>query len=151
MKLVSTLPERPGFLHVLPVLDLFALLLLFFLLGPGLLSQSGVAVDLPPSRFQMERFEEELVITLGPGDASPQLYLGSDPVTRQGLAARLDQLRDAGLPAKAIVLLHTDAGTPVGVERSITELILSKGFKVALVGRAEAPPEELAEDPEDGE
>ena len=35
MKLVSTLPERPGFLHAVPAFDLFALLLVFLLLGPG--------------------------------------------------------------------------------------------------------------------
>ena len=33
MKLEMTLPERPGFLHAVPVLNLFALLLLFLLLS----------------------------------------------------------------------------------------------------------------------
>jgi biopolymer transport protein ExbD len=147
VKLVSTLPDRPGFLHALPVLDLFGLLLLFFILGPSMLSRSGIALDLPPSQFQMDRFREALVVTLGTGGSGPAIFLGSEPVTLGELADRLDSLRQEGLPAKAIVLLHTDAGTPVGIERSITELILAKGFRVALVGRPEIPQQEPAAEP----
>ena len=135
MKLVMTLPERPGFLHAVPILNIFALMQLFFLLGPSLLMQSGVAVDLPPSRFQLERYEEQLVVTLGPGVPNPRLHLGRDPVTQEELSARLDKLRETGAQAKAIVLLQTDAGTPAGVEREVTELILGKGFRLALVGK----------------
>ena len=134
MKLETTLPERPGLLHAVPVLDLFALLWLLVLLGPLMLQQSGVAVDLPPSRFQLERYQETLVVTLGQGDPDVRIHFGRDLVTMTGLSMRLDELRDEGAPARAIVLLQTDAGTPVGAERQISELILSKGFKLALVG-----------------
>jgi biopolymer transport protein ExbD len=135
MKLEMTLPERPGFLHAVPILNIFALLLLFFLLGPALVLQSGVAVDLPPSKFQMERYQDALVVTLGPGEPGPRIHLGRDSVTPAELAERLDKLRADGAPAKTIVLLQTDTGTPVGVEREVTELALGKGFRVALVGK----------------
>ena len=133
-----SLPERPGLLHAVPILNLFALLWLLVLLSPLLLQQSGVAVDLPPSRFQLERYEDALVVTLGPGEAAPRIHFGRDLVTLAELAARLEQLRAAAAPAKSIVLLQTDAGTPVGVERQVTELVLGKGFRLAMVG-ANAP------------
>jgi biopolymer transport protein ExbD len=135
MKLEMTLPERPGFLHAVPLLNIFALVQLFFLLGPSLVWQSGVAVDLPPSRFQMERYETPLVVTLGPGEPTPRIHFARDSVTLAGLAERLGKLREEGAQAKAIVLLQTDTGTPVGVEREVTEMILAKGFRLALVGR----------------
>lgn len=135
MKLEMTLPERPGFLHAVPILNIFALLLLFFLLGPSLVLQSGVAVDLPPSKFQMERYQDALVVTLGPGEPGPRIHLGRDSVTPAELAERLDQLRAGGASAKTIVLLKTDTGTPVGVEREVTELVLGKGFRLAMVGK----------------
>lgn len=135
MKLEMTLPERPGFLHAVPVLNIFALMQLFFLLGPSLALQSGVAVDLPPSRFQMERYQDTLVVTLGPGEPLPRIHFGRDLVTMAELASRLDGLRKDGAPAKAIVLLQTDTGTPVGAEREVTDLVLDKGFRLALVGR----------------
>lgn len=135
MKLEMTLPERPGFLHAVPVLNIFALMQLFFLLGPSLVMQSGVAVDLPPSKFQMERYQDSLVVTLGPGEPEPRIHFGRDPVTLAGLADRLDKLRADGAQAKTIVLLQTDAGAAVGTEREVTELVLSKGFRLAMVGK----------------
>lgn len=134
MKLEMTLPERPGLLHAVPILNIFALMQLFFLLGPSLASQSGVAVDLPPSRFQMERYQDTLVVTLGPGEPTP-IHFGRDAVTLSELAVRLDELHEEGAPAKSIVLLQTAAGTPVGIEREVTELVLEKGFRLALVGK----------------
>lgn len=135
MKLEMTLPERPGFLHALPVFNLFLLLMLFFMLGPSLVLQSGVMVDLPPSKFQLERFRHTLVVTLGPGQAAPRIHLERHPVTMDELAARLDALHADGVAAKAIILLQTDAGTPVGIERGVAEMILGKGFRLAMVGQ----------------
>ena len=129
-----SLPERPGLLHAVPVLNLFALLWLLVLLSPALLRQSGVAVELAPSRFQLERYQNALVVTLGPGETAPQIHFGRDAVTLAQLAERFEKLRLEGAAAKAIVLLQTDAGTPVGVERQVSELVLGKGFRLAMVG-----------------
>lgn len=145
MKLEMSLPERPGFLHAVPVLNIFALMQLFFLLGPSLVMQSGVAVDLPPSRFQMGRYENALVVTLGPGEPLPRIYFGRDPVTLGELSQRLEKLREEGAPSTAIVLLQTDAGTPVGVEREVTELVLKRGFRLAMVGKN--PPSTMVPQP----
>lgn len=129
-----TLPERPGLLHAVPVLNIFALLWLLFLLSSSLLQQSGVTVELPPSRFQLERFQNTLVVTLGPGEAGPRIHLGRDAVSVAELAVRLDELRGEGAQANSVVLLQTDTGTPVGTEREVTEMVLGKGFRLALVG-----------------
>jgi hypothetical protein len=37
---------------------------------------------------------------------------------------------------RAVVLLKTDVRTTVGMERKVSEMILSAGFKMALVGDA---------------
>ena len=135
MKLEMALPERPGFLHAVPVLNIFALMQLFFLLGPSLVMQSGVAVDLPPSQFQMERYQDALVVTLGPGEPLPRIHLGRDLVTLDELTDALEKLRGTSAASKAIVLLQTDAGTPVGLEREVSERVLGKGFRLAMVGK----------------
>jgi hypothetical protein len=135
MKLEMTLPERPGFLHAVPILNIFALVQLFFLLGPSLVLQSGVAVELAPSRFQMERYQDTLVVTLGPGEPGPRIHLGRDAMSMDELTHRLDGLRSGGATAKSIVLVQTDVGTPVGAERAVTELLLDRGFRVAMVGK----------------
>lgn len=135
MKLEMTLPERPGLLHAVPLLNIFALLQLFFLLGPALILQSGVTVELPPSKFQMERYQNSIVVSLGPGEPNPRIHLGRDAVTLEQLSGRLTTLRETGAAAKTIVLLQTDRGTPVGTEREVTELVLDQGFRMAVVGK----------------
>lgn len=131
MKLELTLPERPGFLHAVPLFNLFALLLMFFVLGPSLVLQSGVAVELPPSRFQMERFSGALAVTLGPGQP-PQIYFGRESTSIEGLGKLLDEKRGK---AQGTILLRTDEGTPVGLEREVGEVILRKGYRLMMVGR----------------
>jgi hypothetical protein len=146
-----SLPERPGLLHAVPVLNVFALLWLLFVLGPSLSRQSGIAVELPPSRFQLERFQNSLVVTLGSGDGAPRIHFGRDSVTLADLSGRLDQLRAEGGAGKAIVLLQTDVGTPVGIEREVSEMVLGKGFRLALVGANTSRLQDFSKDPTHGE
>jgi len=133
MKLVTTLPERPGFLHVLPLFNLFALLLVFLLLGPSFLMQAGVAVELPPSRFQMERYAQPVVVSIAAGPP-PVLYFERRPVSMAELAELLEKRRGEGTPGENTVLLRSDQGVAVGIEREVMELALGKTFRVVKVG-----------------
>jgi biopolymer transport protein ExbD len=133
MKLVTTLPERPGFLHVLPLFNLFALLLVFLLLGPSFLMQAGVAVELPPSRFQMERYAQPVVVSIAAGPPAA-LYFERRPVSMGELAELLEKRRGEGTPGENTVLLRSDQGVAVGIEREVMELALGKAFRVVKVG-----------------
>ncbi|MBC7979936.1 MAG: biopolymer transporter ExbD [Armatimonadetes bacterium] len=132
MKLEMTLQERPGFLHAMPLFDLFALVTMLLMIGPMFLGQSGVMVDVPASQFQMQRYDEAVVVTLGRGEVKPRLYIGSKAVTLESLESELEKVRVED--SQIIVLLKTDVGVSVGLERKITELIIGMGFKLALVG-----------------
>ncbi len=134
MKLEMSLPERPALLHALPVVNLFALLWLLQVAGASLMNQSGVMVDLPLTRFQLERFEQTLVVTLADSGENVRIHFGREPVDLAGLESRLENLRAQGASARLVVLLQSDVGTQVGVEREVSELILAKGFRLALVG-----------------
>jgi biopolymer transport protein ExbD len=136
-----SLPERPALLHALPVVNLFALLWMFHFAGASLTSQAGVTVDPPPSRFQLERFRETLVVTLVAADSGARIYLGRELVDLATLESRLESLRDQGAASRTIVLLQSDADTQVGAEREVGELILAKGFRLALTGSSDAEPQ----------
>lgn len=136
MKLESTLPERPGFLFAVPLIDLFGLLVGMLLLGPAFVAQSGVSIELPPSRMQLDRFAEPLVITVGPGD-EPVLFVGYEQLPLDRLGRRLDDERERrGGAGERIAVLRIDRAVPVTVERQVAELALEKGFRVMLAGRA---------------
>lgn len=137
MKLESTLPERPGFLFVVPAFNLFALLLVFFLLGPSFVSQSGVAVELPVSRFQMERHADATVITVTAGDP-PGYWVEREPVSLGQLSERLDARRGSDSSPATTVLLRVDKGVSVEVQRNVAEIALQKGLRVYLLGQPES-------------
>lgn len=137
MKLESSLPERPGFLFVVPAFNLFALLLVFFLLGPSFVSQSGVAVELPVSRFQMERQADASVVTITAGDP-PGFWFEREPVSLGQLSERLDARRAGDSPSATTVLLRVDKGVAVEVQRKVAEIALQKGLRVYLLGQPES-------------
>ncbi len=135
MKLETTLNERPGFLHVLPLFDLFMTVALLLLIAPAFFIQSGVNVELPASQFQMQRYREAIVITLHAGKSEPQIYLGREALDLVQLRERLEVMKfDADL-SRALVLLKTDQSTPSGIQSEIMELVLGLGYQLALVGK----------------
>lgn len=153
MKLESTLPERPGFLFVIPAFNLFALLLVFFLLGPSFVSQSGVAVELPVSRFQLERQAYETVVTIQDGGAPgvsefdpPTYWLEREQVSLGKLSDQLDARRNSDISPATTVLLRVDKGVPVETQRNVAEIILQKGLRVYLLGQPEGIQEPAAGD-----
>jgi hypothetical protein len=136
MKLESTLPEQPGLLFAVPVVNLFGLLLALLLLGPVFVTQSGVAIELAPSRLQLDRFAEPLVITVGPGD-EPLLFVGHERVGLERLGRRLDaEVEQRGGAGERVAVLRIDRSVPVTIERQVAELALERGFRVMLAGRA---------------
>jgi biopolymer transport protein ExbD len=140
MKLKSTLPERAGFLHAIPGFDLLALLLMAILLGPSFLSQAGVEVELPVSKYRLTRHTDAAVITITPGDP-PALWLGRERLDEEELKARLEARRAGSEESRPdvarvpMVYIRADAGVPGGVERQVAELALASGFRVYLLGR----------------
>ncbi len=125
-------------MHALPLFHLFFTVTMMLMLGPVFLSQSGISVELPASQFQMQRYQESIVVTLHSGEAGQQIYLGREAVSLEELQARLEVLKADEVMSRAIVLLKTDLGNPSGVQSEMIDLILRLGFKVALVGKTVA-------------
>lgn len=135
MKLVTTLPESPGFLIVVPAINLMALMLVFFL--PSLFSQSGVAVELPVSRFQLERQEDRAVVSIT-SDNPPVYWLERQQLSFSQLSEQLDARRQGDWAPTSTVLLRVDKGVSVETQRGVAEMALQKGFRVLLLGQPEA-------------
>ncbi|MFC7338862.1 ExbD/TolR family protein [Haloferula chungangensis] len=133
MKLVSTLPERAGFLHAIPLFDLFALLLVFILLGPSFVTFSGVRVEMPMSRYQVERDPNAAVITITQGDPAV-IWLERQRVTEADMIRQLAERREKSA-AVPTVYIRSDSEIPASYERMVAEAALQQGFRVYLLGR----------------
>ncbi len=147
MKLELSLPERPGLLHAMPVFDLFMLLWIVFVLGSALSSQTGVAVEMARSQFELERHTRSLVVTIAPGETEPQLYLGRDAMRFEELEGALRELQTEGEAANSRVLLRSDQSVPVGAQRRVEEMALALGFMVAVLGGEQAEEPALEDAP----
>jgi biopolymer transport protein ExbD len=135
MKLQSSLPHPPGFLFAIPLLNLFAVLLMCYVLGPSLEEKSGVSVQLPSSIFQLERVREAAVITMTVGGSS-QMYLDTKLVTLAELEKGLDLLAEDGAASRSSIVIMADRLVNSDELRKVAEICVLKGFRVVLAGGA---------------
>jgi biopolymer transport protein ExbD len=132
MKLESHLPRQSPWLYIAPLLTAILLLLIYFLLSSGFITQSGISLHLPESPARLAGFESAHVVTLAPG--SPvRIFFNGTPVTRQELAASLASQDQTTRRA----LIHADRLVPFGHVMEISQIILNEHYDVAY---ATTPP-----------
>lgn len=138
MKLEMTLPARPGFLHMLPGLDIIALILMFPLLGPSFVQQTGIDVQVHESPWRYEQMDNPIVVTLGAavGDEVVPVWVNKDQVSLGRLEAAIDALRsEEGGDAITTVVIRSDVSVPSGVEKEVVNQVIKLGLKCGIVGR----------------
>ena len=139
MKLQSTLPEGLGFLHAVPLFNLFGVLLMCYTLGPKLEEKTGVSIQMPASLFQLERYEEAAVITMT-ADGMQDLYIGTQRIDISELDARLEeQLHHSSGANRAIVIMADRLVTSENL-RQVAEICLRKGLRVVMAGSGRGKP-----------
>jgi len=91
MKLKMSLPERPGWIFVVPGFDFVALLLALVMLTGVVAREGWVEVKLAPSEFRGVRMGEEnpVFVILKKTQDGPSYYLSNNKVTREELADRI--------------------------------------------------------------
>ena len=128
MRLEMTLPERPGFLHALPLIDLLALVMLFPLLTSSLVPQAGAEVELPETSFRLQRVSNPIVVSIT-GGTDPQFWVGKDRVERDSLLdavrARAEEWDEGG--AAAVLLKVDKTAQSDGME--VCYALLREGYR----------------------
>ena len=133
MKLRSHLDFRSEMMMLAPLVDVFATLLLFFLLGSSLLSPSGVRVELPPSSFSLQGLAEAHVLVVSAG-TPPKLLLNDVETSVERMEMDLKELAAADrnrLGRVSTLVLKMDQTTTHGLAMRLKNLALAAGFRVA--------------------
>lgn len=137
MKLKLTIPAKPGFLHMLPGLDIIALILIYPLMGASLVQESGVAVKLHESPWRYEQTDKPVVITLGAGSDRP-LWVNKKLISADELESEIAKIREAeGGAAITTAVLRVDVAVSSGVEKEVMNRILKLGLDCKLLGKSE--------------
>lgn len=128
MKLESTLDRRPALLHLAPVLDVMALMVVFYLLGSNLIHHSGLGVKLPVSSSQLPALTSSHVVLVTAGDPPMVLF----DRTQMDYAALIDRLREGPIDGRTAVYLKMDRRVANGVSVEVVNAALSGGFQAYL-------------------
>ncbi|NWK56894.1 biopolymer transporter ExbD [Verrucomicrobiaceae bacterium N1E253] len=135
MKLEMTLPSKPGFLHVLPGVDLLALVLMFPLLGSSFVRQAGMEVTVHESPWRYDQMDNPVVITLGAGEQTP-MWVNKKQVEMDQLEREIKRVLQAeGGKSITTAVVRSDVGVPSGVEKEVIIRIQKMGLNCGLVGR----------------
>jgi biopolymer transport protein ExbD len=141
MKLESTLPEGVGFLHAVPLFNLFAVLLMCYAIGPKLEEKTGITLSMPSSLFQLERYEEAAVVTMT-ADGTDRLYLGTRSIAFKELEPLLDEQLRTGRRENSAIVIRADRLVPSDALRQVAEVCMRKGLRVVLAGAGTGKPSE---------
>lgn len=141
MKLETTLPEGAGFLHAVPLFNIFAVLLFCYAIGPKLEEKTGVTINMPASLFQLERFDEAAVITMT-AEGTKGIYVGTQSVSLTELDTVLDRQLLQSSRANATVIIMADRMVSSDSLRQVAEVCMRKGLRVVLAGSGRGTPKQ---------
>lgn len=129
-----SLPEKPSFLHMLPVIDLLALVMLFPMLTSTLTTQAGVELELPETSFRLQRVSNPVVVSIT-GGIEPQFWVGKQQVEREDLLGVVKEhsqkWKGGGSPA--VLLKVAKSSQSYGME--VSYQLLAEGYRCLLAAK----------------
>jgi len=127
MKLTRSIHLNPFLIFIIPLVDLFFLLLLLFLVSSTFLLHPGISVNLPFSKFTLGPQNNPVIVSITAGPF-PLIYYRDQQISPEELARRLaeDQAADRS------IIIQADRLTPQGSVIEVMNLCLEKGYSVVL-------------------
>jgi biopolymer transport protein ExbD len=127
MKLTRSIQLNPFLIFIIPLVDLFFLLLLLFLVSSTFLLHPGISVNLPFSKFTLGPQNNPVIVSITAGPF-PLIYYRDQQISPEELARRLAE--DHG--ADRSIIIQADRLTPQGSVIEVMNLCLEKGYSVVL-------------------
>ena len=127
MKLNRTVHLNPFLIFIIPLIDLFFLLLLLFLISSTFLVHPGISVNLPFSKFTLGPQNNPVIVSIT-ASPFPVIYYRDQQVRLEELARRLAEDH----AADRSIIIQADRLTPQGSVIEVMNLCLEKGYSVVL-------------------
>ena len=127
MKLNRSIHLNHFLIFIIPLVDLFFLLLLLFLISSTFLVHPGISVNLPFSKFTLGPQNNPVIVSITAGPF-PLIYYRDQQIRLEELARRLagDHAADRS------IIIQADRLTPQGAVIEVMNLCLEKGYSVVL-------------------
>jgi len=130
MKLTRSIqfnPFLPSLIFIIPVVDIFFLLLLLSLVSSTFLLHPGISVNLPFSNFTLGPQKNPVIVSITAGPY-PLVYYRDQQIKPGDLAHRFDEdhVTDRS------IIIQADRETPQGAVVEVMNLCLERGYSVVL-------------------
>ncbi len=134
MKLEMSLPQRPGLIYTMPVLDILVLVLVFPLLGSSFTTDAGIELTLPDTGHRFDRMERSIVVTVK-GSTEQQIFINRRLVKERDMLEELanEAVNWRGGGAVGIIF-RVDKRVPSGYKTFIGDKLLAEGYRVYDAG-----------------
>jgi biopolymer transport protein ExbD len=134
MKLEISLPQRPGLIYTMPVLDILVLVLVFPLLGSSFTTNAGVQLTLPDTGFRFDRMERSIVVTVK-GATEQQIYINRRLVKERDMLEELANEAMTWQGGGAVgIIFRVDKRVPSGYKTIIGNKLLAEGYTIYDAG-----------------
>ena len=127
MKLTRSIHLNPFLIFIIPLIDLFFLLLLLFLISSTFLVHPGISVNLPFSKFTLGPQNNPVIVSIT-ASPFPVIYYRDQQISLEELARRLAEDH----AADRSIIIQADRLTPQGSVIEVMNLCLEKGYSVVL-------------------
>jgi biopolymer transport protein ExbD len=133
-------------INVTPMVDVMLVLLIIFMVVAPML-QTGVSVALPQSKYPEPDpniiKDTSAVVSITPDD---KIFFGRDPVVKDDLARKIDNMLKDKPPAEQVVYVKSDKLVKYGTVVGVIDMIREAGYdRIGLVAEKEketgAPPQ----------
>lgn len=134
MKLQMSLPQRPGLIYTMPVLDILVLVLVFPLLGSSFTTDAGIELTLPDTGHRFDRMERSIVVTVK-GSTEQDIFINRRLVKERDLLEELAKEAVSWQGGGAVgIIFRVDKRVPSGYKTFIGDQLLAEGYRVYDAG-----------------
>ena len=125
-----TLPSRPGMMHMLPGVDILALVLILPLMGSSFKSNAGIEIVTPKSMFQIPSSERIVLVSMK-GVVNPKIWVNKREVQKEDLlemiAKEVSMKEGNGMVA---IALQVDLKVSSGDKQEIVDMLQKEHYRV---------------------
>jgi len=135
MKLELSIPDKPGIVLMLPLLDLLALIFILPLMSDSLRPASGMQVELVNSEIRLPQHEKVMKLFIAVGENNePTYYLDSKKMEKEAVISKLENRREKSTSGGAtVVRFFVDKNVASGVKSQWISDLSQRGFQCEIV------------------
>jgi biopolymer transport protein ExbD len=127
MKLTRSVQLNPFLIFIIPLVDIFFLLMLLFLASSTFLLHPGISVNLPISNFTLGPQKNPIIVSITAG-LYPLVYYRDQQIKPDDLARRLEEDH----ATDRSIIIQADRETTQGVVVQVMNVCLERGYSVVL-------------------